>query len=171
VSHAERIVSLLRTHANRAVGSRCRNQNILRRARSEEPRPSDREYDGDRTSVEFDVKDNGRGPTIAEVIRTGAHGLPVEWSIQGTTTFGSKVDERFRQSGARAEWTDASGPASAPIDTPALYVPQAGSPWQNQILVRALLRAPGMTLPGVALPANCALKKARRSRCPAGADP
>src|SRR5688500_11177448 len=62
--------------------------------------------DGDRTAVEFNVKDNGRGPTISETIRIGTHGLPVEWSINGTTTFGSKVDERFRQSGARAEWTD-----------------------------------------------------------------
>lgn len=105
------------------------------------------QVEGDRTTVEFDVKDNGRGPTISEVIRTGTEGTPVEWSIKGTTTFGGKVDERFRQASGRAEWTDSNGPGSAAVTGPALYVPQSGSPWQNQIIGRALLRAPGMTLP------------------------
>jgi hypothetical protein len=101
---------------------------------------------GDTTTIEFDFKDNGRGPTISETVRTGAQGMPVEWSITGTTTFGSKIDERFRQAGTRAEWVDSTGPASTVIRTPALYVPQSASPWQNQILTRVLLNSPGMTL-------------------------
>jgi hypothetical protein len=36
------------------------------------------ETKGDRTTVDFDVKNNGRGPTIAESIKLDAAGLPTE---------------------------------------------------------------------------------------------
>jgi hypothetical protein len=105
------------------------------------------ETKGDATSVDYDYKDNGRGPTIKEVIRTGPDGLPAEWSIQGTTTFGSKVEEHFSQSGSHAEWADSTGKNSATISEPALYVAQRGSPWSGQIYAQALLHAPGMSKP------------------------
>jgi imidazolonepropionase-like amidohydrolase len=105
------------------------------------------ETKGDVTTVDYDVKNNGRGPTISEVIRTGPGGLPVEWSVKGTTTFGSKVEESFSQTGTRAEWRDSTGKASADITKPALYVVQRGSPWAEQIIAHALLRAPGMSMP------------------------
>jgi hypothetical protein len=101
---------------------------------------------GDVTTVDFDVKDNGRGPTIAETIRSNADGLPVEWSIKGATTFGSKVEEHFSQSGGHAEWVDSTGKGSATVTAPGLYVAQSGSPWSDEILARALLKAPGLTL-------------------------
>ena len=105
------------------------------------------ETKGDLTSVDYDYKDNGRGPTIKEVIRTDAEGLPVEWSIQGTTTFGSKVEEHFSQNDSLAEWVDSTGKNSATIREPGLYVAQAGSPWSGQIFAHALLHAPGMSKP------------------------
>ena len=101
---------------------------------------------GDRTTVDFDYKDNGRGPTISEIIRTGSAGLPVEWSIKGATTFGSKVEEHFSQAGSRAEWLDSNGKGSAAITKPALYVDQSGSPWSEEIIARVLLPAPGMSM-------------------------
>jgi imidazolonepropionase-like amidohydrolase len=104
------------------------------------------ETKGDLTTVDYDYKNNGRGPTISEVIRTGPEGLPVEWSIKGTTTFGSKVEERFSQTGSHAEWLDSTGKGSATISKPALYVDQSGSPWSEQILAHALLHAPGMSM-------------------------
>jgi imidazolonepropionase-like amidohydrolase len=104
------------------------------------------ETKGDLTTVDFDVKNNGRGPTISEVIRTGTDGLPVDWSIKGTTTFGSKVEEHFSQAGSRAEWTDSTGKGSTGITRPGLYVPQSGSPWSEQILAHVLLRAPGLSM-------------------------
>ena len=36
------------------------------------------ETTGGVTTVEYDYKNNGRGPTISEVIRTGPGGLPFE---------------------------------------------------------------------------------------------
>jgi imidazolonepropionase-like amidohydrolase len=110
------------------------------------------ETEGDTTRIDFDIKNNGRGPTDAEVIRSNADGLPVDWKITGTTTFGSKVDERFRQAGGKATWTDSTGKGEAKVARPGLYVAQAGSPWGDAIIAEALLKAPGMTLP--ALPAG-----------------
>jgi imidazolonepropionase-like amidohydrolase len=104
------------------------------------------ETKGDKTTIDFDIKNNGRGPTDAETITSNADGLPVAWSIKGATTFGSKVEESFRQSGSRAEWRDSTGKGSAKISGPGLYVAQSGSPWGDAIIARALLKAPGMTL-------------------------
>jgi imidazolonepropionase-like amidohydrolase len=106
---------------------------------------------GSVTSIDYDVKNNGRGPTIKETIHTGPEGLPMAWSITGATTFGSKVEEHFSQGGGHAEWLDSTGKGQAAITGPALYVAQAGSPWADQIIARVLLKAPGMkaqTLPG-----------------------
>src|SRR5262249_34998386 len=104
---------------------------------------------GDQTTVDWNVKDNGRGPTISEIITNGPEGLPTAWQITGTTTFGSKVDEHFSQSGGRAEWVDSVGNGSAPITRPALYITQRGSPWDLQVVLRALLKQTGMTRPAL----------------------
>jgi imidazolonepropionase-like amidohydrolase len=101
---------------------------------------------GDRQSVDFNVKNNGRGPTIAESLVVGADGLPSEWKITGATTFGSKVDEQFSQSAGLARWTDSTGPGQTAIKAPALYTPQSGSPWAEQFYLKALLKAPGQEL-------------------------
>jgi hypothetical protein len=89
------------------------------------------ETKGDVTTIDYDYKTNGRGPTMPEVIRTGPEGLPVEWSIKGTITFGSKIEEHFSQTGAHAEWMDSTGRGSATISKPVLYVDQSGSPWSE----------------------------------------
>ena len=102
---------------------------------------------GDLTTIDFDIKNNGRGPTIAETVRMGPGGIPVAWTITGATTFGSKVDEHFTQGAGKAEWTDATGLHSATVATPALYVDQNGSGWSDQVIAHALLKAPGMSMP------------------------
>jgi len=104
------------------------------------------ETKGDTTTIDFDIKNNGRGPTDAETIRSNADGLPIAWTIKGATTFGSKVDEHFTQSAGKAEWLDSTGKGSAKIARPGLYVAQSGSPWTDAIIARALLKAPDMTL-------------------------
>ncbi|HEY2357597.1 MAG TPA: hypothetical protein VGH86_09110, partial [Phenylobacterium sp.] len=101
---------------------------------------------GDTTTIDFDIKNNGRGPTDAEVIKSNADGLPIDWKITGATTFGSKVSETFHQAGGKAEWTDSTGHGQANVANPGLYVSQAGSPWGDGIIAKALLKAPNMTL-------------------------
>jgi hypothetical protein len=58
---------------------------------------------GDQTSIDYEVKNNGRGPTMTETIKLDGDGLPTAWTITGTTTFGSKVAEHFIRKGSHAK--------------------------------------------------------------------
>ena len=49
------------------------------------------------TTIDYNVKNNGRGPTMAETLTFGADGTPDSWAISGTTTFGSKANEHFER--------------------------------------------------------------------------
>jgi hypothetical protein len=104
------------------------------------------ETTGDKVAIVFDIKNNGRGPTMAETLTLGADGLPTAWDITGATTFGSKVSEHFARKGAAAEWTDSTGHGSAKVEGPGLYVAQSGSPWSLALYARALMKAPDNTL-------------------------
>jgi imidazolonepropionase-like amidohydrolase len=98
------------------------------------------------TTIDYNVKNNGRGPTMAETITFGSDGLPNAWSISGTTTFGSKVNEHYNRDQRRTTWLDSTGKGQAPTKDPAIYIAQRGSPWSLQIYARALLKQPGMTM-------------------------
>lgn len=104
---------------------------------------------GNAAKIEFDVKDNGRGPTVAETLTYDAGGLPTNWKVTGTQTFGGKIDESFERKGNGATWRDSGGPGSAK-GAPKLYVTQSGSPYALQIYARAILKAGGKldVLPG-----------------------
>jgi hypothetical protein len=104
------------------------------------------EGEGEQASIDFDYKNNGRGPTMKERVRLDAQGLPVAWDISGTTTFGSKVEERFARNGAGATWTDATGPGTAAQAGRALYVAQSGSPWSAGLYARAIMKAGGESI-------------------------
>lgn len=99
-------------------------------------------------AIDYDYKDNGRGPTMKEALRLDEAGRPVAWDITGTTTFGSKVEEHFAASGGAATWTDATGRGTGRAG--GLYVAQQGSPWASGLYARALIRSGGRTaaLPG-----------------------
>src|SRR5450432_2460418 len=106
------------------------------------------ETKGDATTIDYDVKNNGRGPTIAESIKLDAAGLPTEWTVKGATTFGNKIAEHFIRKGARGEWVDSTGEGHSTINAPILYLAQSSSPWANGIYARALLNA-GNKLPAL----------------------
>jgi hypothetical protein len=107
------------------------------------------ETKGDQTTIDYDVKNNGRGPTIAESITLDAAGLPTEWNVKGSTTFGSKVAEHFSRFGQRGEWVDSAGKGRSTINTPTLYLAQSSSPWANGIYARALLKTADLQLPAL----------------------
>ncbi|MFO0041570.1 MAG: amidohydrolase family protein [Pseudomonadota bacterium] len=94
--------------------------------------------EGGALRIEYDVKNNGRGPTIAETLRLDADGLPVAWTITGNTTFGSKVDESFERRGGRARWKDSASEGKARVQGPHVYVGQSASPWALGLYARAL---------------------------------
>jgi hypothetical protein len=98
--------------------------------------------EGSRTVIAYNVKNNGRGPTIDEAVEIDAAGLPTSWSIEGTETFGNKISERFVSNGQVAAWTDSTGSASSPVRGPALYIAQSASPWAHGLYARATLKSP-----------------------------
>jgi len=105
--------------------------------------------EGARTAIDFDYKNNGRGPTMKEKIEVDARGLPIGWTVTGATTFGSKIDERFSASGGKSRWTDSTGPGSAVVKEHAVYVAQSSSPWALGLYARALLKNADRSLPAL----------------------
>lgn len=110
------------------------------------------EHNGDEVTVDFDFKNNGRGPTIAETLRFNDAGLPVSWSVSGSTTFGNEIEESFTLGGDSATWTDATGEGSAAVSAPSLYISQFASPYAAFVHARPLLADSDRTMP--ALPAG-----------------
>jgi len=108
------------------------------------------DHQGERIAIDFDYKNNGRGPTLAETLRLDARGLPVEWRISGNTTFGSKVQESFElDADGLARWRDSVGEGEADVDNSSLYIGQAASPWALGLYARALLGAEDGRLPAL----------------------
>lgn len=104
--------------------------------------------EGDRVTVDYDFKQNGRGPTIKESLRLDKDGRPVDWTITGRTTFGNAVNERFTRTAKGAQWRDLSGPGKITgKDAPRFYAAQNGSPLDVSLLAKALLAAPDKRLP------------------------
>jgi imidazolonepropionase-like amidohydrolase len=93
-------------------------------------------------AVDFDFKQNGRGPTMAEEITVDDDGFPIDWTITGTTTFGSSVDEYFRVEDGTAHWQDSTAKGKADVgDAMRFYINQDGSAYSVALLARALLAA------------------------------
>ena len=107
---------------------------------------------GEDVAIDYDFKNNGRGPTIMEHVSFGEGGVPVDWTVTGSTTFGNEANESFTLKDGRASWTDATGSSEADVSAPALYINQFGSPYGVFIAARVLLDAPDMTM--AALPAG-----------------
>ncbi len=103
--------------------------------------------EGNRVDIDFDYKNNGRGPTLSESLEFGAAGLPLAWSVTGSTTFGSKVDERFQWGAEKATWLDSTGKGEAKTDLPVLYISQSASPWALGLYARLLLADGDQAMP------------------------
>ncbi len=89
--------------------------------------------------IDYEFRNNGRGPTLAERIELDAEGFPVAWRIEGHTTFGNPVDEWLAVDNGSARWQDTTGQTETPLASPALYVPQNASPYSLAIAAPVLL--------------------------------
>jgi Amidohydrolase family len=94
---------------------------------------------GNDVSIDYQVSNNGRGPKLAEQLTLGADGLPILWTIQGSTAFGGPAQERYSWSAGAAEWQSQADKGSVRIAKPKVYVTNDGSPWRYGLFVRALL--------------------------------
>ncbi|MGH6979434.1 MAG: amidohydrolase family protein, partial [Brevundimonas sp.] len=95
--------------------------------------------DGDVVTIDFSVVNNGRGPKNRQRLVLNAESIPLEWSIEGTSTFGGPVAERMSQTGGVLEWTSQSDSGSLQIAQPTLYIAGDDSPWSLGLYARALL--------------------------------
>ncbi len=107
---------------------------------------------GDSVAIDYDYKNNGRGPTIKETVVLNADGFPVQWDIAGSSTFGNSIDEHFKLDGKNASWKDASGESTATVEKPSFYVNQSGSPYSLFMTARVLLNSKDQSVS--ALPAG-----------------
>ena len=96
-------------------------------------------HDGNTARVDYEYRNNGRGPTLRESVRFDEAGLPVSWAIEGHTTFGNEVDETFTLGEGEVSWKDATGSVTTAAGEPMLYVAQDASPYALWIYARALL--------------------------------
>jgi len=97
---------------------------------------------GDTIQIDYDYKNNGRGPTMKETIVLNTDGFPVQWDIKGNTTFGNSVDEHYSLKATAASWKDATGSDSTKTEAPLWYVNQSGSPYSTILTARSLLKSP-----------------------------
>ncbi|RKQ96230.1 amidohydrolase family protein [Maricaulis maris] len=100
-------------------------------------------------AVEYEYRNNGRGPTITESIALDEAGLPVDWTISGASTFGNPIDESYAYVDSEARWQDATGSDQALPEGDAFYVPQDASPYWLAIAARALMARDDMTIPAL----------------------
>lgn len=90
-------------------------------------------------AIDYEYRNNGRGPTMVESVRLDENGLPESWSIEGASTFGNPIDESFEFVDGEARWTDNTGSDQAVPAGDAFYVPENASPYWLAIAARALI--------------------------------
>ncbi|PXW73360.1 imidazolonepropionase-like amidohydrolase [Blastomonas natatoria] len=104
---------------------------------------------GDTVKIDYDYKNNGRGPTMKEELKLDPKGMPVAWKITGNSTFGNAINESFTMQRGTARWTDSTGSGSAKPKGQAIYVAQEGSPWAAGLYARALLADDDRSIPAL----------------------
>jgi cytosine/adenosine deaminase-related metal-dependent hydrolase len=102
--------------------------------------------------TDFSYRDNGRGPDLRETITTSPDGTVQGYTVDGTSTFGAAIHERFRRDGDRVEWTSTVDRGTQPAPPQAQYLPVESSPAWFARLVRAVWQQPDHSAP--ALPAG-----------------
>ncbi|RZK00439.1 MAG: amidohydrolase [Novosphingobium sp.] len=104
------------------------------------------ESDGDRTTIDFRVDNNGRGPKHREELRFDAQGVPLNWTIAGTSLMGGTVDERYNWTKGRATWSSQADAGSHKAARAPLYVVNDDSPYALWVYARAALAQPGQAI-------------------------
>tara|TARA_R110000782_G_scaffold182437_6_gene272703 strand:+ start:46741 stop:48744 length:2004 start_codon:yes stop_codon:yes gene_type:complete len=102
-----------------------------------------------RSSVTYNVSNNGRGPNHAEDIVYGPHDIPTRYSVAGKSAFGGEVDELYELNAGRAVWRSQADHGQTDNAVGRLYLVNDSSPFGLAVYARALLASPNGTLPTV----------------------
>jgi len=99
------------------------------------------------TTVEYVFKDNGRGPELKETYTLAEDGTYRRYAVQGTSTFGAKVEESFQRDGDTASWKSKSDHGQTKVSGTALYSPLGGTPAGLSVALAALSQRSDGQLP------------------------
>lgn len=102
------------------------------------------ERDGGR-DIAYRFVDRGRGPDVTSRVVLAADGTPASLTVDGVDYYKLAVAERFERRGGTATWKAANDAGS--VASGAFYLPDQSTPEHLAMLARALLKAPGRTLP------------------------
>ena len=95
----------------------------------------------------YEFNDRGRGPKIDQVMTFGRGGVPATMTVTGVDYFKAPVDERLTTQGDSLAWTSSAEHGARRLTGLAYYLSLNGSSSNIGGLARALLAAPGHTLP------------------------
>src|SRR5262249_28930168 len=95
------------------------------------------------TKVDFDFKDNGRGPTLKEEYKLGADGTFVSYHVEGTSEIGAPVNETFARDGDKATWKSTTDKGEQGVQGTAL----GGTPQGLSVAFAALAKRVDGKLP------------------------
>jgi len=104
--------------------------------------------------AEYSYNDRGRGDHIVATWTLDAAGIPTRYEGSGNDYMKAAVDEHFAIENGKATWKSRTEDGSQAVGKPAFYIPTNSPPEFFGTLARALLKAPGKTLP--LLPAGSA---------------
>lgn len=97
-----------------------------------------------RVEADYGYRNNGRGPTLKEVLELAPDGAWTGYRGEGVSTYGARIAERFGLQDGRASWRSTmDGGELDHAGRERVYLPVQGSPaWAAQ-LARTLLQRPG----------------------------
>jgi hypothetical protein len=98
---------------------------------------------GPSVDIDYAVSDNGRGPKHKEHLLLNGAGIPVQWTIAGTSLMGGPVNERLSLKEGVESWVSQADKGEVHTPSAQLYVGNDASPWALGIYLHALMNAPG----------------------------
>ena len=98
------------------------------------------------TRVKYIFKDNGRGPELTEQYRVGPDGTMLDYAVQGSSTFGALVNDKFERKNGQASWKSNSEQGQQAVTGAALYVPLNSTFAPLSVAIAALAATPGKPL-------------------------
>jgi imidazolonepropionase-like amidohydrolase len=87
----------------------------------------------------YQYNDRGRGPKTTSILQLDTKGVPVAESIDGNDYLKSSVHESYTLESGAARWKSDSEEGEKKLATPALYVPNNGSPAELGLLAQVAL--------------------------------
>ena len=102
---------------------------------------------GNKVEVEFDFKENGRGPTLKELITLAPDGTMKDYHVSGTSEMGGEVKERFSVKKGLIQWQSNSEKGEKKISRHGFYLPMNSSWEVNSLMITALSKSKNDYLP------------------------